>query len=244
MIRIEHEKLGRLYYKDEVAYEEGDFFVSVTTVLGIIMDKGLEDFFVNTKPDAIRAIRASTSKAGTDLHTLVENDLSGKDVVPTDKQAKFYDLWGTMKHTHNIEATHTEQTLHHDLFGFCGTADVIGNFTSCDSKGCCFYEIDGPAVMDLKTGRSYKIQSNWQIAAYRAAAIHMGLVGEDCGGVGLHIIRDGSKSKTFTMKHLDPCFETFLHALQVWKFLNFNILVRKKWKYLKQDALKILWEGK
>lgn len=236
MIKIDTD-IGRVYAKDEVAYDMGEFYVSVTTVLDCVIDSGLKDFFVNNDKKTIERIRESTADAGTKIHELIESDLKGEDVIPSDSQQKAFDLWTSIRANHHIEADHNEVELYHDQLGYCGTADIIGNFTSCDSKKCCFNKINGTAVMDIKTG-TYKVQAGWQIAAYRAAAINMGLVDESCGGVGLHVKRDGSEGRPFVMQHLEPCFETFLHCLQVWKFLNFNKLAKKKWKYLKTDAFK------
>lgn len=223
--RVQDENGKRWYKCGEQMYP------SVTTVLDCINHIKLQNYFKNNSKAKIEKVRAETADFGSKLHHLIEMDLKGTQVkIDHDGLRKCFENWTTVKKEKSISATHTELVVVSHKYGFAGSADIIGSY---NGKTC---------VMDLKTGW-YGVKAGYQMAAYRQAAIEMGIVDKSCGLAGIQIHRDGSKVATFEYEHIDFCFRRFLYALECFKGLYFNEISKMNAAWLKTDAVETYFGG-
>ena len=221
--RLEDKETGFRWY-----YVEGsppsEWYVSVTTVLKLIVDRRLKSYFIRTGEAEQKQRREQTSESGTQLHDLIEQSLmSGSYVVPPHFE-KAMSKWSEICNEHRISASQTEFTVYSDKYGYAGTADIIGYYGGV------------PAVMDVKTGW-YDIKTGWQLAAYKQA--YEEIYGGSLGMVGFKISRDGYEAKTFpySTEGMRGCLLSFLAALQTWKGVYFNALKRNDWRWLHVDSV-------
>ena len=213
--------VGRVYTESYDAFKQGDFYVSVTTILEVAVPKKLTDYMKKNSAASQEKRLQETADIGSRIHKLIELDLKGEEVIPDPDCAAAFDKWSTLRHEHNIEATETEQLVYSEL-GYAGTADIIGTFD------------DKPALMDIKTGW-YGVKAGWQMAAYREAWMSLKNI-EELGLVGIQIKRDGSTGKPFVYEHYDFCFNRFLDCLGIFKGLYYNQLAKMNWKFLNKEA--------
>lgn len=220
---------------------DGVKLISVTQVLDVIQHYQLTNWFKNNSSNKIQKTKDSTADFGHVLHKAVEIDLQNdqhqtqkKIILDNPIQAQGFENWQKLKTDCQIVSTHTETMVYSLKYGFAGQLDLIGTFKF--KKPSNLHRTH--AVQDLKTGR-FSIKTGWQIAAYRRAAIEMGLANEDIGMVGIGVHRDGSPGQAFEYEHIDFCERQFLYALQNFKGLYFNELAKMNWPYLKQDAVEM-----
>lgn len=220
--------------------------ISVTQVLDVIQHYQLTNWFKNNSANKIEKTKTLTGDFGTHMHKIVEMDLQN-DQNKTDKKilidspelSKGFENWNKVKTENQIASTHTETMVYSLENGYAGQLDLIGTFKF--TKPANAHRTH--AVQDLKTGR-FSIKTGWQIAAYRRAAIEMGLVDETCGMVGIGIHRDGTPGKPFEYEHIDFCERRFLYALESFKGLYFNELAKMKWPYLMKDCVETYYKEK
>lgn len=225
---------GRWYELD------GKLLMSVTTITrkGSPLTESKADYLMYTTKEKAEFHLKNAGQFGTEAHEYFEAYLKGEEVVPKPSHQPHVEKFKEWVKAHNVRHTHLEERLYSKRFGFAGTCDFIGYFTTCDNKSCCRQQLGEKLVIaDWKTSVEFDITFGWQIAAYREAAIEMGLVDKSAGIVGVHIPRTGGSIKTFTYEHYDFCFEMFLHCLGMVKGRYFNYLNKMKWEYLKEKAL-------
>lgn len=240
--RSEDERGWRWYEVDGVK------LISVTQVLDVIQHYQLSNWFKNNSANKIQKVKDETANFGSSMHKIVEIDLQNDqfgtnkkinldDPLQNPELAKAYGNWIDTKIKNEIKSTHTETMVYSLKYGFAGQLDLIGSFKF--TKKANLHRTH--AVQDLKTGR-FSIKTGWQIAAYRRAAIEMGLGDENLGMVGIGIHRDGTPGQPFEYEHIEFCERQFLYALQNFKGLYFNELAKLKWPYLKQDAVEMYFK--
>lgn len=228
--RITDEDGWRWYADSYEAYQAGDCYISVTQVMNHIVADKMQSYMRKNSDNKQKKVLAHTSDIGTKIHKAIEDDLSGVTPDITFDIKPAYMQWSRLKVEKKIQAMHTEiQLVSRDL-GAAGTADIIG-----------WYE-DKLAVMDVKTG-FYSVKAGWQMAAYRHMAIEMGLVGNDCGMVGLNIKRDGSSAIGFTYAHHDWCLKSFVACMESFKALYFTKLDKMGWKFLHKNSMDSLYKN-
>ena len=197
-------------------------YISVTTILGLIVPKQLQTWFKKTSQEDIDKILKESGNHGTAVHALIESDLKGDNPAISDELTPHFNKWLELKKQHEIVGEHTEMVVFSDEHGYAGAADIIGTF---EGK---------PAVLDIKTGNSYSANTALQLSAYKYAAEAMGL-GKDLGTVCVQIPRNGRKAKCLTYEHQESHFRTFLAALQVFKYHHYKTLADMSWPWMENQ---------
>lgn len=219
---------GWRWYSHGDELTSSDMYAGVTGILECAVDQKLKTYFVKNSANKQTKRLIETGDIGTEIHNLIEQDLNGHTVAITNPETKEpFERWLECKAKHKIKAYRTETMVLSRKYGFAGTFDIYG-------------EIDGkPSVMDIKTGW-LGVKAGWQIAAYRLAALEMGLVDTDCGMAAINIKRDGSVGQPFVYEHIDWCTKSFLSCFEVWKALYFGKLNKLEWPWLKVSSLAAL----
>lgn len=222
---------ARFYELDNIVYP------SVTSILDIIQPKRLTNYFKNNSKAKIEKTLTTTADFGSSLHSIIEMDLKGNPPTFSDSQqplSKCYDNWKIIKERHNISAIKSEQIVVSKKYGFAGQYDHWG---LCDGTH---------NIIDVKSG-FFSNKVGLQMAAYRQALIEnepltpKGI--SELGLVGIQIHRDGREPKVFKYEHLSWVMTKFLHALEIWKHENFQMLNKIEWPYLHKDSVKEYYES-
>lgn len=204
-----------------------------------------KDYYLYSTKDSAENNLREAGEFGTKAHEYFEKLLLGEEITPLETHAEHVERFRTWINSHNVKPLHLEKTLFSERFGYAGTCDFIGHITTCADPRCCKDDKGEMFVIaDWKTSRSFNISFGWQLAAYRYAAIEMGLIDESCGMIGVHLPRTGSGIKTLNYEHYEFCFRQFLICLEAVKGTYFNQLNKLNWEYLKQPAVVINWENK
>jgi hypothetical protein len=156
---------------------DGEKYVRVSTVLGIIAKPGLEAWRQKVGAEEANRISNEAAEHGTALHKILEDiDLGFPIPEPSmdDATIEAYLMW---KREHVRRVLMVEQRVHHERLRFAGTLDRL-------------YELhDGRRLIyDVKTGRSVDGIYRLQGAAYWDALEAMGEDGIDGRGI-LHLPR-------------------------------------------------------
>ena len=224
-------------------YDDGDrHYLSVTTAI----DKGSptpekrKDYFLKNTKEKVEADLEYAGDFGTKAHLYFESLLKGESINPDSSHLKHVEKFKAWIEDHQVKFTHLEIPLVSKKYGYAGTCDFIGRMSTCHDGACCREPLGEMIVVaDWKTSRSYAITAGWQMAAYRQAAIEMGIVDESCGMAGIHIPRTGGRIKSFIYQHYDYCLHKFLCALEMAKGMYFNRLNEKGWPYLAEQSVKV-----
>lgn len=219
---------GWRWYSHGDELRSDDMYAGVTGILEVAVDQKLKSYFVKNSANKQEKRLTETGDIGTAIHDLIERDLKGETVAISNPALREpFNRWLECKDKHKIKAYKTETMVLSKKYGFAGTFDIYG-------------EIDGkPAIMDVKTG-FVGVKAGWQIAAYRLAALEMGLVDPECGMAALSIKRDGSLGTPFIYEHIDWCTKSFLSCFEVFKALYFTKLNKLEWPWLKISSLAAL----
>lgn len=231
------DEFGWRWYDDRSCH-----YLSVTTVL----DKGAptpekrKEYYLNNTKDKVDSTLKQAGTFGTQAHEYFEKLLKGEEIDPLESHLDHVEQFRTWINSHDVKPLHLEIPLVSRKYGYAGTCDFIGHITTCADPKCCKDDKGKMLVVaDWKTSRSYSITYGWQMAAYRQAAIEMGLVDDSCGMIAVQIPRTGGNLKSFLYQHYDFCMHKFLCCLEMVKGMYFNRLNDKGWKYLKDNAVKM-----
>lgn len=207
-----------------------EWFISCTKCLDSWVPDRVKKYMKKNSEAKQNKVLQQTADIGTAIHAAIEADLKGNEPIlkSFDESGEWniekpFANWLKMKKDYSITATHSEMTLYSEKMGVAGTADLIGTFSG------------KPALLDIKTG-FYGIKAGPQMVAYLTMAKDLGIVGPDCGLVGLHIHRDGEVSKPVVYEHYDWVFKTFTSALELFKADHFYKLKDMDWKWLYANA--------
>lgn len=226
-LTVVKDKNGFQWYSFDKSIQPDQIVPRVTSVLDIAVPEKLKNYFTNNSKAKQKKTLDVAANFGTRLHEAVEKDLKNEPhTLDVDLEDAFF-RWGNIRDQYNIKAFKTEIQVHSKKEGYAGTVDIIGEF---DGKPC---------VMDLKTG-FYSVKAGWQMAAYRRAAIEMGIIDDSYGMVGISVPRrNGEDPKPFVYEHIDFCELAWLSCFQTWKALYFSKLNKMKWKWLFDKQLTI-----
>lgn len=212
----------RVYAKDDKALANGEFYLSVTTVLSVVLDDGFKDWLLATNKPAFTKIMERSARAGTELHEEIQKVMKGETPDYSKYQQAILN-YENLQIEHKIKATEIEPRVYHEDYGYAGSVDAVGTF----GEDTCLFE--------LKTGK-YLITAGWQAAAYKKAYEKVNNKELD-RMVGIHCHRDGSQAKVFKYRHVDTCFNAFLSALNVFRMNYFNKLMKLKWKWVTTEPI-------
>lgn len=187
----------------------GKNYISVTTALDIVCDDASKDFYLSVTKESYAQIMYKTSTKGTRIHKAVEDhETTNIEDVEADLLPA-YKSFLALKKKHNIKPVWYEKTLYSDVYGYAGSGDMLAQV---DGKLC---------ICDLKTGQ-YNFKHGFQVAAYRLAAIEMGLIDDSVGTCLIYCHRDGREGRIYTHKHFDFLEHRFLEALGLHRGLYAN----------------------
>ena len=163
-IRREDYRGFRFYSFDDVDdwTEAENWMPSVTTTQGIIMDRGLKEWFKRSSPQEIQDKILKGTGVGDIVHKKIENLLLEGNVTIEDVDEEhqkhvsqclsgFTNWWSK----NDVEVVETEQTVKHSGYNIAGTFDLF-----CDING-------EPYIIDFKTSNQ-KNDFKWpiQLTAY------------------------------------------------------------------------------
>jgi len=212
------------WYSTSGRLEPQNMYAGVTGILEVAVPQKLKKYFVNNSKGKQEKVLEQTGDIGTAIHKLVEDDLNGLQVTVSSELEPAFNQWLILKKKHDIKVIKTEQMVLSEKYGFAGTLDNL-------------IEFEGqPMVGDIKTG-FFGVKAGWQIAAYRLAALEMGLITPDFGMVGISIHREGKPGVAFKYEHINWCLKSFVSCFEVWKSLNFTKLNKINWPWLKVSSL-------
>lgn len=214
----EYQISGRTYYR-------------VTATLGVIAKHRLLSWKKRVGPAKAESILQTRQAIGVYVHKLIELTLKGEDynlgAYETEIQEglkKFYEF----KKLAKLKAEGIEQRLWYNKYGYAGTADFIGHYTSpvefLAAKIVNHKRIKTPlfskgafVIGDWKTGKNIYPSAWLQLAAYAEAFEH--LTGVKLEGGFITRIRDGKlQVKEISRKDLHRLFPAYLHALGLYEW--------------------------
>lgn len=211
--RGEDERGWRWYEVDGVK------LISVTQVLDVIQHFQLSNWFKNNSANKIQKVKDATASFGSSMHKIVEMDLQNdqhgtekKITIDNPELAKGYENWTKLKNDNHIQSTHTETMVYSLKYGFAGQLDSIGTFKFKNPPNAHRTH----AVQDLKTGR-FSIKTGWQIAAYRRAAIEMGIADKILAWLAQMSTVTGYKFKRLNMCILISANDSFCMLCRISK---------------------------
>ncbi|MCB1198843.1 MAG: hypothetical protein KDK51_10750 [Deltaproteobacteria bacterium] len=182
---------------------DGKKYISVTTALSHLVDDDFKNFMLEMQSKGqFDAVMKNAGDTGTQVHQCIENHQKGIELPEVNEKANnaFCNyLAAEVRHTIQ-KPKYSEVTVYSKKYGYAGTMDYVG-------------VIDGQlTVCDWKSGK-FSFKNGFQVAAYRMAAIEMGLIDYDCGSSILYIGKHGEYFKLYTHKQHEFLFEQFLCAM-------------------------------
>ncbi len=202
---------------------EDTSLISVTTVLS----KGIP--YDGHKVPEDKLIEAG--KFGTDFHQICENILLGRPnpEIPEDMKKHHEEFEKWLKED-KIEVLSVEEAGQDLDWGVAGRWDWI---LSVNRE---------PFLCDLKTSSRWAVQNGWQMAEYRKMAIQKGVIGEECGIMGIHIPRRTGNLSKFQYRHIDGMLLAFAATLQALKWKHWHKLNKMDWPWLNKPTVKLCRE--
>jgi genome maintenance exonuclease 1 len=163
-VQLEFPKLKRVTADNgSRVYEtpSGKAYPSVTTVTGLLKKQAIIEWRKRVGEEEANKISSKAASRGTRIHSLCEQYLLNKEIVPNMFDV---DMWQNMKpHLHNINNIHAlEQPLYSDHLEVAGTVDCIAEYNGKMS------------VIDFKTSKRLKHRDDihdyfMQCSAYAVA---------------------------------------------------------------------------
>ena len=163
-VQLEFPKLKRITADNgSRVYEtpSGKAYPSVTTVTGLLKKQAIIEWRKKVGEEEANKISSKAAGRGTRIHSLCEQYLLNKEIVPNMFDVE---MWQNMKPVlHSIDNIHAlEQPLYSDHLEVAGTVDCIGEYNGKMS------------VIDFKTSRRIKHRDDihdyfMQCAAYAVA---------------------------------------------------------------------------
>ena len=163
-VQLEFPKLKRVTADNgSRVYEtpSGKAYPSVTTVTGLLKKQAIIEWRKRVGEEEANKISSKAAGRGTRIHSLCEQYLLNKEIVPNMFDV---DMWQNMKpHLHNINNIHAlEQPLYSDHLEVAGTVDCIAEYNGKMS------------VIDFKTSKRLKHRDDihdyfMQCSAYAVA---------------------------------------------------------------------------
>lgn len=209
---------------------DGKKYHRVTATISIIAKHSLRNWMGKVGYAKANKILETRQNIGTHVHKIIELTLQGKDVnlgsyelEIREGMCKFYEF----QKLANLKPEGLEQRLWSNKYGYAGTADYIGYYTT-PIKFLCGqivnhknvklpkFKKESFVIGDWKTGRDIYPEYWLQAAAYSMAFKE--LTGIQVDGVFIAQIRNGKlRVKEKTWKELETIFKFYLSALELYK---------------------------
>lgn len=142
---------------------DGQQYPSVTEVLTIINKPSVNDWRARVGLDEATRIANTAAQLGTRVHALAADYALGKpvEVSSDDPVVPLFIAYQQWFDQAVREVVAVERTVHHPLFGYAGTTDLV----------CVLHGDDLPTVVDLKTSNWTAPEWALQTAAYARALV-------------------------------------------------------------------------
>jgi len=184
---------------------------SVTSALGIIIPDGLKKWFINTDGAIVRRVSKTAADRGTRAHELLELICGKREIAVPSEFANITKAFKEFLSTVRPEFLHLEKEIIHRLYGFSGRADAIVRVG------------DRVELWDWKTGR-ITTETGWQLGGYILGLRSMGIHID--GMKAIKVDLKLNKIEVYEYEHIDFCIAKFLKALDDFRGLYFNNLMR------------------
>jgi len=204
----------------------GHKYSRVTSVLGVIAKHGLAAWYSRVGMKKAKEVLETRQIIGTKTHHIFEMSLLGKEFNLEEYEQEIKDsfaLFEQFKINTKLEVHAAEQRLWSETYGFAGTSDYLGMYTTCDDylvRGHKAKFSDGGLILgDWKTSRSIYNEAFLQLSAYAWAFYE--LTGIKVDGAFIAHFRDGKlKVREKTYDELVELFEVYKGALKLYKWTH------------------------
>ena len=206
-------------------------YPSVTTVLGILNNPALNQWFIKNTPEFIRRESGKGRTIGTDIHKAIETYITtGQAVVdtqyPEEVTCALHSFIKFKKENPTIDLKWSEQALTRDGIGeqpFNGTIDCVGSLDNGHNLI--------PLILDWKSGKagdkdkpdiydSYKYQVSAYVYLYNYDKKMEEMIRR---AIIVSIAKDKVAYNTYDMEstEISYCFnEVFLPALKIYNYTH------------------------
>ena len=203
---------------------DGKKFYRVTSTLSIIAKHSLMQWMARVGVDAAKKKMESRQQIGTHVHNLIELTLKDDysfNLNEYDPEVKLdIELFNPFRRDCDLKPEGLEQKVRSAKYGYAGTADFIGGYTSNEKYLFRGHKPKFPKgariVGDWKTSSNLYWQNYLQLAAYLFAFKEMTGIKLD-GGVLVHIRNGRIKVKEKTYDELAEEFEVYKAVLIVYE---------------------------
>jgi hypothetical protein len=201
----------------------GKSYCRVTNTLSVIAKNGLFGWYMKVGKQKAQAIIKNRQVLGTKVHSIFEHILKGdyeEEEISNEEIKECIRGFKIFKYNTSLEPEGLEQRLWNDKYGYAGTADFIGKYTTW--KPYCVRGHDRGFENDLvigdwKTSRNIYDDYWLQMAAYAYAFYK--LTGIKPKGAFIAQFRNGQiKVKERTWDELMKEFEVYKSVLTVYKW--------------------------
>lgn len=204
----------------------GHKYSRVTSVLGVIAKHGLAAWYSRVGMKKAKEVLETRQVIGTKTHHLFEMTLLGKEFNLDEYEQEIKDsvaLFDIFKVKTNLGVQAAEQRLWSERYGYAGTADYLGTYTTCNDYLIRGHKAKFPdgglLILDWKTSRSIYNEAFLQLSAYAYAFSE--LTGIKVDGAAIAHFRDGKlKVKEKTFDELIELFEVFKATLKLYKWAH------------------------
>lgn len=203
----------------------GKSYCRVTKTLSIIAKNGLFGWYMAVGKRKAESIIKDRQVLGTQVHSLFENILKDKKISVEGLRKEIQEdikLFKIFKYNTDLDPDALEQRLWSDEYGYAGTADFIGKYSTWKPycvRGHDRGFKDDLVIGDWKTSRDIYDDYWLQLAAYVYA--FWKLTGVKPAGAFIAQFRNGQiKVKERTFDELMELFEVYKATLTLykWKF--------------------------
>lgn len=194
---------------------DGKKYVSVTTVLDLIVERQLKNWFIKTSQEDILKKQEETKKIGSELH----------EQAATGNEDRFNQLIKSLE----MDIIDSETVV-------CSSNGWAGRYD---------YKVrrNGKlGLLDAKSGK-FGAKTGLQLGAYSLAANEKGDDIREIGVISLP--RDLTKeAKHFDYsKNFDNCQYTWCAMFDVWKHINYKKLLNMNWEFFgKKTTIQYKWD--
>jgi hypothetical protein len=205
----------------------GKSYCRVTNTLNIIAKNGLFSWYQSVGKKKAEAIIKDRQIIGTKVHSAIEHTLLGDYDSSTEKHKeilKCVQMFKIFKYNTNLSPQALEQRLWNDEFGYAGTCDYIGKYTTWNPYCMRGHKVefkDDLVIIDWKTSRSIYKDYWLQMAAYAYAFYKLTGV-KVKGAVIVQFRNEQIKVQEKTWDDLIELFEVYKAVLTVYRW-NYNL---------------------
>jgi hypothetical protein len=203
----------------------GKSYCRVTSTLSVISKDSLFSWYQSVGKAKAEKIIKNRQIIGTNVHTAFEHVLKGdyvEDKTANPEIAECVRMFKIFKYNTSLEHDALEQRIWNDEFGYAGTVDFIGTYSTWEPyvvRGHKRGFKDGLVILDYKTSRDIYPDYWLQVASYTYAFWKLTGV-KPVGGVIVQF-RDGN------IRVQERTFEELMELFEIYK----AVLVLYKWKY-------------